>query len=59
MSKRFTDTEKWKKKFVKDLDPSFKLLWFYILDDCDHAGVWHTDFEVAGIRIGHKINNEK
>lgn len=59
MSKRFTDTDKWKKKFVRGLDASHKLLWFYILDDCDHAGIWHTDFEVASIRIGCNIDEEK
>lgn len=56
MAKRFTDTDKWRKKFVRGLKASHKLLWFYILDDCDHAGIWHTDFEVASIRIGCPID---
>ena len=56
MPKRFTDTDKWRKKFVKGLKANHKLLWFYILDDCSHAGIWHTDFEVASIRIGCNIN---
>ena len=56
MPKRFTDTAKWRKKFVKGLRANHKLLWFYILDDCDHAGIWHTDFEVASIRIGCPID---
>ena len=57
MAKRFTDTEKWKKKFIRGLNAPYKLLWFYILDDCDHAGIWHTDFEVASIRIGSNIDS--
>lgn len=52
MAKRFTDTEKWKKKFIRGLDIPYKLLYFYILDDCDHAGIWHVDIEVAKIRTG-------
>lgn len=56
MPKRFTDTDKWKKPFIKGLDGPYKLLWFYILDDCDHAGIWQVDFEVAQIRIGHEVN---
>ncbi|HMG89612.1 MAG TPA: hypothetical protein VK589_06120 [Chryseolinea sp.] len=28
----------------------------YILDDCDHAGIWQVDFEVARIRIGEKVD---
>jgi len=55
MSKRFTCTDKWKKNFIKNLPAKYKLLWFYILDDCDHAGIWHTDFEVASIRIGEPV----
>jgi hypothetical protein len=52
MAKRFTDTEKWKKPFIRGLDGAYKLLWMYILDDCDHAGIWQVDFEVARIRTG-------
>jgi len=60
MSKRFTDTEKWKKRFVRGLESPYKLLWLYIIDDCDHAGIWHVDFEVAKIRIGcPEINEER
>jgi len=56
MARRMTDTEKWKKAFLRGLDAPCKLLWFYICDDCDHAGVWNVDVEVAEIRIGEKIN---
>jgi hypothetical protein len=52
MAKRFTDTEKWKKRFIRDLSKDYKLLWLYILDDCDHAGIWHIDLDVANIRLG-------
>ncbi len=52
MAKRFTDTDKWKKQFIRGLDTPYKLLYLYILDDCDHAGIWHVDFEVAQIRTG-------
>ena len=59
MAKRFTDTDKWKKGFIRGLHPKHKLLWLYILDDCNHAGIWDTDFEVASIRIGQKINEKE
>lgn len=58
MAKRFTDTEKWKKPFIRGLEGAYKLLWFYILDDCDHAGIWQVDFEVARIRIGEQVDKE-
>jgi hypothetical protein len=58
MSKRFTDTDRWKKPFIRSLEAPYKLLWFYICDDCDHAGIWQVDFDVAQIRIGEKFNLE-
>jgi hypothetical protein len=59
MAKRFTDTGKWKKDFIKSLPAKMKLLWFYILDDCDHAGIWEVDLEVASIRIGESITYDE
>lgn len=59
MAKRFTDTDKWKKPFIRGLQGAYKLLWFYILDDCDHAGIWQVDFEVAQIRIGEPVNQDE
>ena len=55
MAKRMTDTDKWKKRFVCDLSPQHKLLWFYVLDDCNHAGIWEVDIEVASIRVGYEL----
>ena len=58
MAKRFTDTDKWKKPFIRGLEAPYKLLWFYILDDCDHAGFWIVDLDIASIRCGHTFNEE-
>ena len=58
MAKRMTDTDKWKKRFVRELSPQHKLLWFYILDDCNHAGIWDVDLEVASIRVGFDLSHD-
>lgn len=58
MAKRMTDTEKWKKPFLRGLKGAYKLLWLYILDDCDHAGIWIVDMEVASLRIGEQLDAE-
>ena len=58
MAKRFTDTEKWKKPFIRNLSAPYKLLWLYICDDCDHSGIWQVDIDVAKIRIGEDINEQ-
>jgi len=53
-----TDTDKWKKRFVRELTPQHKLLWFYILDDCNHAGIWEVDIDVASIRVGFDLSQD-
>ncbi len=52
MANRLTDSEKWKKTWFRKLKPEHKLMWFYILDNCDHAGIWESDFELASFMIG-------
>lgn len=52
MSKRFTDTNKYKDPFIRGLKGPYKLLWDYLYHDCDHAGIWIVDFEVAQVYLG-------
>lgn len=56
MAKRFTDTDKWKKKFIRSLPAPYKLLWLYLLDECDHSGVWIVDFDVARLRLDENVD---
>jgi hypothetical protein len=45
MAKRYTDTTIWKnQRWFKKLSPNHKLVWKYLTDTCDHAGVWKVDF---------------
>lgn len=55
MAKRFTDTEKYRKHFLRSLTAPYKLLWDYILCDCNHAGIWIVDFEAARMYLGKDI----
>lgn len=59
MAKRFTDTDKWNKAWIRRLSPKFKCAWFYLLDKCDHAGVWQEDFEAMSFNIGEEINQDE
>lgn len=55
MAKRFTDTEKWKKPFIRSLQAPYKLLFLYILDECNHAGIWQVELDIASLRIGEPL----
>lgn len=59
MAKRFSDTEKWKKQFIKGLPLEYKVFWLFLLDECDSAGIWHVEPEIAEIRLGTKLSMEK
>lgn len=52
MAKRFTDTNKYKKPFIRSLQGPYKLLWDYLYHDCDHAGIWIVDFDIAQVYLG-------
>lgn len=43
-SKRFTDTKKWSNPWFFQLPQPAKFLWLYILDECDHGGLWKANF---------------
>jgi len=43
MSKRFTDTEIWKKKWFQKLTTKQRMLFIFIKDNCDCAGVYEPD----------------
>lgn len=40
MAKRFTDSEKWNDPWFRRLKGEYKLFWIFVLDTCDHAGIW-------------------
>lgn len=57
MSKRFTETEKWNDLWFRNLDPISKLVWIYLCDNCDQAGVIELDYEAFSFFIGKKIDH--
>lgn len=59
MAKRFVDSNKYKKRFIRNLPSAYKIFWDYIICNCDNAGIWHVDFDVARVETGEKSLNEK
>ncbi len=59
MAKRLTDTDKWKRPWFRELDYKAKIVWFYILDNCDHAGIWPADFGLLSYQTGLKVDRRQ
>ena len=51
MAKRLTDTAKWKNPWFRSLPTKYKILFLYLLDECDNAGVIHLDWEIISFTL--------
>ena len=43
MAKRFTDTDIWLQDWFLDMPKEYKLFYFYVKDNCDHAGIFKVN----------------
>jgi len=59
MAKRYLETTFFKSPFVRGLKAPLKGLYMYIICDCDGAGIWIADFDVASIYMGQKITEHE
>jgi len=59
MTQRFTDTEKWKNLNIRKLSAEAKLLYLFILDNCDMAGFWDVDLKLASFLTGLQNEDDK
>lgn len=51
MPKRLTGTEKWEDPWFYRLSIEYKCLWLYLLDKCDHAGIWKVNLDLASFHL--------
>lgn len=58
MAKRFTDTDKWKRPWFRGLSLKGKVVWQFLCDTCDHAGIAIIDFELCSFQLGFKISHQ-
>ena len=56
MAKRLTDTTKWTNRAFRAMPDKFKLLYLYLLDNCDAAGVIRIDLDLVGYTLGHSFS---
>jgi len=55
MSKRYTESDKFKDKWYRQLSPKHKCLWEYMLACCNLAGIIELDLELFSFSIGAEI----
>ena len=59
MAKRFTDSNKFNDSWYRRLSPLHKVIWEYILSECNHAGILKDlDLELMSFKIGSTIKQE-
>jgi hypothetical protein len=59
MAKRFTDNEKWQDNWFTDLTNDQKIIWLYLLDDCDNAGIWKLNIKNLNFFCSTNISVEE
>lgn len=55
MAKRFIDTAFFKSPFVRGLKGPLKVLYSFIICDCDGSGIWTKDLEAASLYTGFNL----
>ncbi len=59
MAKRFTSTEVWEEDWFLDMPNEYKLFWYYILSNCDHAGIFKVNLNRFNRMLEVRISAEK
>lgn len=58
MAKRFSSTDIWDEDWFLELPTEYKLFWFYLLSNCDHAGVFKITVRKFSALTGLEIDSE-
>lgn len=58
MAKRFIDTGIFRKPSIRAMKAPYKALFIYLLCECDHAGVWDVELDIAAMRLGMDLDAE-
>ena len=52
------DTDIWKKQWFRELPLEMKNVWFYLILNCDHAGIYEVDAGLISFMIGKKVSED-
>jgi hypothetical protein len=57
MAKRFTSTDIWSEDWFLDMPNDYKLFWYYVLSNCDHAGIFKVNLRSFCSLLSIKIDS--
>ncbi len=55
MAQRFTDSNKWLDNWFSNLTNDEKLVWLYLLDICDNAGIFQINMRLLNFNCGTNL----
>lgn len=58
MAKRLTDTEKWNDDWYISLDNDYRIIWQWLLDNCNHAGICKKSMKLLNLMCNTNISEE-
>lgn len=59
MPKRFTDTEKWKDDWYLSLNNDYRIIWQWLLDNCNHAGICKPSINLLNMMCNTSVSEEE
>lgn len=59
MAKRFTDTDKWKDDWFISLSNDYRIIWQWLVDNCDHAGICKPSIGMINLLCKTDITEEE
>lgn len=59
MAKRLTDTDKWKDEWYSNLSNDYKIIWQWLLDNCDHAGICKKNMRLLNFMCNTSVKEEE
>lgn len=59
MAKRLTDTEKWNDDWYVSLDNDYRIIWQWLLDNCNHAGICKNSIGILNMMCRTSITEKE
>ena len=56
MAKRLTDTEKWNDDWYLSLSNDYRIIWQWLLDNCNHAGICKRNIKLLNVMCNTDIS---